>query len=225
MLEMVQNGASRCGTNLAKAVFNCRQVHQEWQAWLANAFQASQIHNSLLYLLINGIKDRRFVEESIVYGKDLINHAVAQPEVIESSLEMTKEVLIKEPRVVNASLELCKWFVKEPVVYDLTKDFMQGVVLRHDLYDIMIWQLACAGFDALQGLSPDDTPVRNSMQQHGFDLLANPAIQSLATHNYLLLPLLNTFTLGIYGLVAPADQDTVDAEAAAAKADSKEKID
>ena len=38
MLEMVQNGASRCGTNLAKAVFNCRQVHQEWQAWLANAF-------------------------------------------------------------------------------------------------------------------------------------------------------------------------------------------
>ena len=102
---------------------------------------------------------------------------------------------------------------------------MQGVVLRHDLYDIMIWQLACAGFDALQGLSPDDTPVRNSMQQHGLDMLANPAIQSLATHNYLLLPLLNTFTLGIYGLVAPADQDTVDAEAAAAKADSKEKID
>lgn len=68
-------------------------------------------HNALLYLLINGIKDKRFVDESIIYGKDLIQHAVVQQSVIDSSLQMTKDVLINEPRVVSASLDLCKWFV------------------------------------------------------------------------------------------------------------------
>ena len=86
-------------------------MHREWQDWLNRAFQETQTHNALLYLLINGIKDKRFVDESIIYGKDLIKHAVVQPSVIDSSLQMTKDVLINEPRVVDASLELCKWFV------------------------------------------------------------------------------------------------------------------
>ena len=44
--------------------------------------------------------------------------------MIDSSLQMTIDVLIKEPRVVNASLELCKWFVLDPAVFEITKDFM-----------------------------------------------------------------------------------------------------
>lgn len=109
--ENLQICSRSMGIDLTKAVFNCRQVHREWQGWLSEAFQNSQTHNALLYLLINGIKDRRFVDESIVYGKDLIKHAVVQKEVIDASLQMTVDVLIKEPRVVNASLDLCKWFV------------------------------------------------------------------------------------------------------------------
>jgi len=53
---------------------------------------------------------------------------------------------------------------------------MQANCLRDDVYDVMMWQLACAGSDGLAGLSPEDTPVRNSMQQLGFDLLEEPAI-------------------------------------------------
>jgi len=33
--------------------------------------------------------------------------------------------------------------------------------------------------------------------------MQNEEVQSHATHHYLFLPLINTFTLGIYGLVAP----------------------
>ena len=69
---MIQTWTAEIGANCAKAVFNSRQVHREWQDWLNRAFQATQTHNALLYLLINGIKDRRFVDESIIYGKDLI---------------------------------------------------------------------------------------------------------------------------------------------------------
>ena len=42
------------------------------------------------------------------------------------------------------------------------------------------------------------------MQQFGFDILANQKIAENAMQHYLYLPLANTFTLGIYGLVAPA---------------------
>ncbi len=52
---------------------------------------------------------------------------------------MTVDVLINEPRVISASLDLCKWFVQDTSVYELTKDFMRDVCLRDDVYDIMLW--------------------------------------------------------------------------------------
>ena len=119
---------------------------------------------------------------------------------------MTIDVLINEKRVTGASLELCKWFVHDPTVYEITKDYMQKVSLRDEVYDIMIWQMACAGNDGLTGLSPDDTPVRNAMQQLGFDLLAEPAINELAMKHYLYAPMLNTLTLGMYGMFTPPNE-------------------
>ena len=80
---------------------------------------------------------------------------------------------------------------------------MKANCLRNDVYDVMIWQLACATCDGLEGLSPEDTPVRNSLQQFGFDLMTHPALVDVAKHHYLFMPIANTFTLGIYGMVAP----------------------
>lgn len=76
---------------------------------------------------------------------------------------MTKDVLINEPRVVSASLDLCKWFVQDSQVYEMTKNYMQGVCLRDDIYDLMIWQIACGSCDAIQGKSDDEAPVRSAM--------------------------------------------------------------
>lgn len=98
---------------------------------------------------------------------------------------MIVDVLINEPRVVSASLELCKWFVQDPAVFEITKDYMQHVCLRDDVFDLIVWQISCASCDGLKGLSPEDTPVRNAMQQLGFDLLANPAITEKARHIYV----------------------------------------
>ena len=83
--------------------------------------------------------------------------------MIDASREMTKDVLIKDARVNLAEYELCKWFVKEPVVYELSRKLMKKVHYRDDVFDIITWQVACAGADAITGLSDDDTPVRNSM--------------------------------------------------------------
>ena len=74
--ETLSNAANQVVGNSAISILNSTQVHDQWIGWLNRAFQHSQTHNALLYLLINGIKDTRFVNESIVYGKDLIFHAV-----------------------------------------------------------------------------------------------------------------------------------------------------
>ena len=87
---------SMVAADAAKAVFNSRQVHREWQSWLNLAFQHSQVHDALLYLLIRGIKDMRFVDESILYGKDLIKHCVQQRPVINASKDMIVECLVRE---------------------------------------------------------------------------------------------------------------------------------
>ena len=64
---------------------------------------------------------------------------------------MTKEVLINEPRVVSASLDLCKWFIKNEEVFEITREYMKGVSLRDDVYDVMLWQLSCSSSDAIAG--------------------------------------------------------------------------
>ena len=84
--DVLKNHMGEYGANITKLVFNSNQIHTQWQEWLSQAFQSSQTHSALLYLLINGIKDPRFVDESIIYGKDLIKHAVVQDAVIDSSL-------------------------------------------------------------------------------------------------------------------------------------------
>ena len=118
---------------------------------------------------------------------------------------MTKDVLINEPRVVSASFELCKWFVQDKDVYEITKEYMKGVCLRNDIYDVMIWQLACASTDAIagEGDEEDQCPVRMSMQQLGFDLMAQAEFLETCKQQFVYQTLANTFTLGIYGMVTP----------------------
>ena len=57
-------------------VFHCTPIQEQWVDWLRRAFMEKQVHDALLFLLLNGIKDDRFVPESVVYGKELITHAV-----------------------------------------------------------------------------------------------------------------------------------------------------
>ena len=98
--EHISNAANHVVGNSAISILNSTQVHDQWIGWLNRAFQHGQTHDALLYLLLNGIKDTRFVNESIEYGKDLIFHAVRQPAVLESSKQMTVDVLVNEARVV-----------------------------------------------------------------------------------------------------------------------------
>lgn len=60
------------------------------------AFQQDQVHDALLYLLIRGINERSFINESRKYGYNLACDVVLTEPIIESSLEVVRETFVRE---------------------------------------------------------------------------------------------------------------------------------
>ena len=110
-IEKIQTTVKSASVDKIITVLNSDSVQKEWLGWLENAFKHSKTHDALLFLLLNGIKDSRFLVHAKDYGLDLISHNVSQPEVKKNSSEMIVDCFVNEPRVVKESLELCKWFV------------------------------------------------------------------------------------------------------------------
>ena len=54
--------------------------------------------------------------------------------------------------------------------------------LRDDVFDVMMWQLACGGFDALkgEGNTEEGTPVRTALMKEGMGFFDRPVIQETA---------------------------------------------
>lgn len=128
--------------------------------------------------------------------------------MIEASRQMSIDVLFNEQRVVSEAVELCKWFVFQEDVYNIMKDYMSSMCLRNDVFDIMMWQLACGAFDTLKGEgdTPEGTPVRTSMMNVWKVFLDRPDIADALKHQFLFFPVVDTLTLGLYSLVAPCSE-------------------
>ena len=118
---------------------------------------------------------------------------------------MSINVLVKEQRVIDQTVDLLKWFVLNDRVYNITKDYMSNMCLKEDVFDVMMWQLACGAMDALQGEgdTEEETPVRTTMMRVGMDFIARPEFQAAATASFLHFPVIDTLTLGMYSIVSP----------------------
>jgi len=85
----------------AIAVFHCNEVQKQWVSWLERAFSTPKVDDALLYLLVNGIQTKSFIDCSINYGLNLVNYAFQQRAVLNSTLGMVQQCLVSEPRVVK----------------------------------------------------------------------------------------------------------------------------
>lgn len=76
MTDNLISRATVSAGNKSLEVLNSKPVQDQWIGWLGQAFCDKQTTDALLYLLINGITDKKFVDQSIPYGLKLITHAV-----------------------------------------------------------------------------------------------------------------------------------------------------
>lgn len=59
-------------------------------------FKNKVVHDALLFMLKNGVKDQRFVQDSKIYGIDLISKAIVSPAVTQSMKNLVVETFCKE---------------------------------------------------------------------------------------------------------------------------------
>ena len=82
---------------------------------------------------------------------------------------------------------------------------MSAMCIREDVFDVEMWQIACAAFDALkgEGETEETTPVRTTMMKTGVRCASDERSIDAVKSAYMVFPVVDTLTLGIYGLVQP----------------------
>lgn len=63
-------------------------------------FKNKVVHDSLLFMLKNSVRDNRFVQVSKVYGIDLISKAIVAPQTKSALKDLVVETFTKDPRIV-----------------------------------------------------------------------------------------------------------------------------
>lgn len=106
---------------------------------------------------------------------------------------MVYEVLVKEPRVVRESGQLCYWIVSQSESKALATDVMTRVHLRSDVMDRMLWQVKCGTFDAI-----NTDQLRQVLFNTGLKAVTTEQVVSEAKSEIFVKPLADTFTFGLY---------------------------
>ena len=88
---------------------------------------------------------------------------------------MVYQVLVKEPRVVRESGQLCYWIVQQDETKRLTTDLMSKVHLRKDVMDVMLWQLKSGCFDAV-----NTNEIRTTMFNSGLQAVKAESVLNSA---------------------------------------------
>jgi hypothetical protein len=66
--------------------------------------------------------------------------------VIDQSIILSERTFAKDPEVALSAQKLCEWFVQQPEVINMGTEMMSRTCSRHDVFDIMMWQLSCAAY-------------------------------------------------------------------------------
>lgn len=191
--EKISAHVVSAATKQVLEVLDSKPVEAEWLGWLDRAFQHSQTHDALLFLLINGIKDNRFLDEVIPKSIDLLQYSFNQRRCLDATKDMTVDCLVNEPRVVNESLELCKWFVSQDVNKSIVAQYMIDLAFRPDMWDMECWRMSCAGYDGVTSSQFINDVTTNFAKVCNSDKVVMGSKDAL-----LYKPLMSTMTLGMY---------------------------
>lgn len=109
---------------------------------------------------------------------------------------MIYDVLIKESRIATNAANFCVWYARDQRSIDLASKLMCNVHLRSDICDVLQWQCACAGYDTAQ-----TEEFRGATYFTGLEAISAPQVGASAKHEFLVRPVANTMTFGLYSAI------------------------
>ena len=125
------------------------KVTKEGLNFLDRMFRHKQSHDAGQFLLVNVLKDQRFIDASRIWGTNLISHVILQ----NKAQEEFKLLIIKtleDPEVRNEAVEVFNFLSNNKVSEDIVAKLMKNVFLRQDILDNLTSLLVKSCANALQ---------------------------------------------------------------------------
>lgn len=83
-------------TSLLRDISGSKPVQKEGISYLERMFKNKTVHDSLIVLLKGAVRDRRFLDDSKVFGIDWIKYTVASQESKNALKDMVANTFVKD---------------------------------------------------------------------------------------------------------------------------------
>ena len=126
--------------------------------FLDRMFRHPQTHEAGQFLLINVLKDPRFINQSRVFGTDLISWVIMQDPAQEEFKKLVVRTL-QDESVKNETIKVLEYITQQKETEDIMATYMKTVFLRKDVLDNLTQVLIGGAVNALEDQRTQDTFV------------------------------------------------------------------
>jgi len=119
---------------------------------------------------------------------------------LNASQDLVVNTFVNEPRVANVSADLCKWIVQQPEAFTFSEECLQKVVLRPEVFDVIIWQGTAASTDCCMGYN-DKTELRDVIQEIGYRMITSDKFKNSVMDSIVYSTMKSGVTFGIYPII------------------------
>ena len=125
------------------------KVNKHGLDFLDRAFRHPQTHEAGQFLLINVLKDPRFINQSRIFGTDLITWVIKQDPAQEEFKKLIVRTL-QDESVKQETVNVLKYLTEQPETEEIMAMYMKTVFLRKDVMDNLTQLLIGGAVSAME---------------------------------------------------------------------------
>ena len=125
------------------------RVNEHGLNFLDRMFRHPQTHEAGQFLLINVLKDPRFVNQSRIFGTDLIAWVIRQDEAQEEFKKLIVRTL-QDESVKQETVQVLKYLTEQPETEEIMAIYMKTVFLRKDVLNNLTQLLIGGAVNAME---------------------------------------------------------------------------
>ena len=147
-------------------------------------------HESGLLVLLQVLKDPRWMNEAEKFSENLIAHVLKQP-CIEEDLPKLVVNVLREKNVEEEVINLAEYILKEKQSEDILAKYLNTVLTRPDVKENLTQLLSESGCHALS-----DPTTRDQFENMVTNIVSNKSLKEGIMENYVYSPARSFFSFG-----------------------------
>eukprot|EP00347_Sterkiella_histriomuscorum_P012506 403368320 len=172
-------------------ILNDASVQKEGLNFLSKLFEDAQTHEAGVLLLKNVLNDPRFVDESKVFGIDLISGVIQSDRCQEDFKTLVMKTL-EHDDVRKETVELLRYIVTKVESEDILAHYFKTVFMRDDMGNSVQNLLVKAAVESLE-----QPVIKDKFGRFVVQIANNSDVKSQLYNSYLIKPAKRFFSLGL----------------------------